>query len=154
MLAYVQLICYSENKTVEPYDLEYVCELYHYDIRKVIHTLQLWLNDDNRYLFARIMGFLDLFLMEGNVKFKILMDRLKGSSAKTIELCINYMTSKQDQNRPQEIIGIEHIHKMMENAANADAWIEFTDNQRHQVNKNPFYYLIKLTNNMIDLCLF
>ncbi|KAG2210880.1 hypothetical protein INT47_000034 [Mucor saturninus] len=133
MLAYVQLICCSENKTVEPYDLEFLCELYHYDIRKVIQTLQLWLNDDNRYLFARVMGFLDLLWIQKNDTLGILMDRLKGSSAKTIELCIDYITSKQGQHRQEKVMGIEDIHKRMENAAYADAWIEFTDKQRHQI---------------------
>lgn len=120
---------------MEPYDVEFLCELYGYDIRRVIDTLQLWLNDDNRYLFARVMGFLDLLTEKNGLM--ILMDRLNGLSAKTIELCINYFSSKQELEREkEEVMGIEAIHKMMENAAYADAWIGFTDKQRHQVSSN------------------
>lgn len=135
ILSYLQLICYSENHIVEPYDIEFLCELYHYDIRRIIDTLQLWLNNDNRYLFARVMGFLDL-LMDEKDGLVMLMDRLKGLSAKTIELCIDYFTSKQEyQKKEEQVMGIESIYKMMENAAYADAWIGFTDKQRHQVSK-------------------
>ncbi|KAI8095309.1 P-loop containing nucleoside triphosphate hydrolase protein [Thamnidium elegans] len=134
LLPYLQLICYSENGIVEPYDLEFLCELYHYDTRKMIDTLQLWLDNDNRHLFAKVMGFNDLLNNDDSDGLLLLMDRLKGSSGQTKELCIKYYKQEKKQDgEKEEVMGIESIYKMMESAAYADAWVGLTPKQRHQI---------------------
>lgn len=134
LLPYLQLICYSENRIVEPYDLECLCEMYHYDTRKMIDTLQLWLDNDNRHLFARVMGFNDLINDERD-GLLLLVDRLKGSSAKTIQICVEYFNNTQQLNgsKEKEVTGIESMYKIMDSAAHADAWIGLSQKQRHQV---------------------
>ncbi|KAI9264511.1 P-loop containing nucleoside triphosphate hydrolase protein [Helicostylum pulchrum] len=164
LLPYLQLICYSENGIVEPYDLEFLCELYHYDTRKMIDTLQLWLDSsDNRHLFAKVMGFNDLLYNDDSDGLLLLMDRLKGSSGQTKELCIKYYKQEKKQDVEKEVMGIESIYKMMESAAYADAWVGLTPKQRHQIydidqyddkadmmNNNSFFIYKNPTN--LDRC--
>lgn len=135
LVPYLHLICFSEEHfNVQPYDLEFLCKLYNYDTRRLIDTLQLWLHPQshNDNLFARIMGFQDLLFRKGVLME--LLDRLKGTSEKTIELCLNYYFTTVKEEK-EEVMGMEHVLQMMDTASFADAWIGLTEKQRHQVRK-------------------
>lgn len=127
---------------MQPYDIECLCELYNYDTRRIISTLQLYLSPHSGdiyvecpTLFAQIMGFSDLIGIENSVT--VLMDRLKGTSDIVKELCIKYYTESNTKEVEVEVeeedIGIDTLCEMMETASFADAWIGLTDKQRHQV---------------------
>jgi hypothetical protein len=139
LLPYLHLVCFSENHhRVQPYDIEFLSKLYNHDSRKLIDTLQLWLNQENiDYLFAQIMGFKDLLYNKAGLTK--LMDRLKGLSEKTIELCLNYYFTTIKEEEEQQVMGIEHVFQMMDTASFADSWIGLTDKQRHQVRKNNLF---------------
>ncbi|CAO3614793.1 unnamed protein product [Mucor hiemalis] len=140
LLPYLQLLCFSEKYIVQPYDIECLCELYNYDTRRIISTLQLYLSPHSGdiyvecpTLFAQIMGFSDLIGIENSVT--VLMDRLKGTSDIVKELCIKYYTESntKEVEVEEEDIGIDTLCEMMETASFADAWIGLKDKQRHQL---------------------
>jgi hypothetical protein len=142
LVPYIQLICYSENHLVEPSDIAYLCDLFQYDTRRIIDTLQFWLNETlpdghfvYQYLFAHAMGFADLLARPTTEDdLLVLMDRIKGCSYRIQDLCKQYYFEKKRVSKlDDEVMGIEDIYKVMETAAFADAWVGLTYKQRHQV---------------------
>jgi hypothetical protein len=150
LVPYIQLICYSENYLVEPSDIAYLCELFQYDIRCIIDTLQFWLNETlehdehfvYQYLFAHVMGFADLLSRPSADNNLQLMDRIKGSDHRIQDLCKQYYFEKilDHKQEKEEVMGIEDIYKVMETAAFADAWVGLTYKQRHQVSEKDFFF--------------
>ena len=141
---YIQLICYAEHYSVPKREITYLCELFEYDMRQIIDILQFWLNEtpsdkDEHFvypcLFAHIMGFSNsLFTRD----FMQLMDNLKGSNSRAIEICTRYYyeyntEQVQEQEQEQEVMEIEDLYQVIENASFADAWIGVNDKHRHQV---------------------
>ena len=145
---YVQLICYAEHYSIPKREITYLCELFEYDARQIIDMLQFWLNETPSdkdehfvypYLFAHIMGFSNsLFTRD----FMQLMDNLKGSNSRVIEICSRYYYeyNNTEQVQEQEVMDIEDLYQVIENASFADAWIGVNDKQRHQVSRFFFFF--------------
>ncbi|KAI8638169.1 P-loop containing nucleoside triphosphate hydrolase protein [Parasitella parasitica] len=142
-IQYVQLICYAENYSIPKREISYLCELCEYDTRKIIDMLQFWLNETStdrnghlvyRCLFAHIMGFSNSLFARDYMQ---LMDGLKGSSSKTIEICTRYyheyMLEQEDAQQEQEVMRIQDLTQAIENACFADAWIGLNNKHRHQL---------------------
>ncbi|CEP10934.1 hypothetical protein [Parasitella parasitica] len=143
LIQYVQLICYAESYSIPKREIRFLCEQFDYDTRRIIDTLQFWLNETSadetehlvyQCLFAHIMGFADS-LFAGD--FMQLMDGLKGLSSKTIEICTRYyheyMLAQQDAQQEPEVMRIQDLTQVIENACFADAWIGLDDKHRHQL---------------------
>ncbi|KAI9478367.1 MAG: hypothetical protein EXX96DRAFT_570574 [Benjaminiella poitrasii] len=148
LVPYFQLICYSENYVVDQGDIQYLCELYDYNTRQIIDTLQFWLNEraDNgehfvfHHLFAHVMGFADLITKPKQYTNNLveLMDRLKGLDSKTKHLCRRYYFTTL-HNPENSSVEIEEISNIMNTESFTDAYIGLTDQQRHQIYDSDQY---------------
>lgn len=136
LACYIQLICLIENHFIEPKDISFICSYFDYDTRKILENLQLWLNEsaDERfyfpYLFAHLVGFFDLIQQPNSYK---LADRLQGLTTKKQDLCKQYYFETIVSETDDENIGMDTICSLMESASFADAYIDLTEKQRHQV---------------------
>ncbi|KAI8075383.1 P-loop containing nucleoside triphosphate hydrolase protein [Gilbertella persicaria] len=130
LVPYLQLVCYLENyDRVRTIDIEYLCRLYDYDIRRILNTLQLWLSKDmQEYLFAHIMGFADLL---DTMNLQSLMDRLQNTDSKTKIICQEYYVDYYDCT-PHEY-DLNQISHLLDMCSFVDAYISPTDKQIHQV---------------------
>ncbi|KAL7316882.1 hypothetical protein PS15m_003315 [Mucor circinelloides] len=136
---YMHLICYAENYSIPKREIAYLCELLEYDTRQIIDMLQFWLNETPltttdhfvyQNLFAHIMGFADSLISKDVMQ---LMDHLKGCQSRVIEICTRYYYEYADEDQEQEVMRIEDLYQVMENASFADAWVGLKDKHRHQL---------------------
>lgn len=139
LLCYIQLICLIENHYIEPTDITYLCSYFDYDTRKILATLQLWLNEGGEehfyypYLFAHIVGFFDL-IQQPKSLYEF-MDRLQGLDTKKQDLCKQYyFDAVLDAEEEEEAAELETLCNLMETASFTDAYIDLTERQKHQVN--------------------
>lgn len=111
--------------------------------------LQFWLNETPttttdhfvyQNLFAHIMGFADSLISKDVMQ---LMDHLKGCQSRVIEICTRYYYECADEDQEQEVMRIEDLYQVMENASFADAWVGLKDKHRHQVSTSSTLSLQK-----------
>ncbi|KAF1804341.1 P-loop containing nucleoside triphosphate hydrolase protein [Mucor lusitanicus] len=139
---YMQLLCYAENYSIPKREISYLCELLEYDTRQVIDMLQFWLNETPpttghfvyHHLFAHVVGLANDCCWTDRMQW---MDHLKGCQSRVIELCTRYydecVAAAGGGEEQQEVMRIEDLYQVMENAAFADAWVGLKDKHRHQL---------------------
>ena len=143
LFSFLQLVCFQEKCIVEPYDIEFICRLYHHDLRRILTTLEFWLKHTEEkyrvypFLFAHIMGFNDLIGIQGGSSPFLLGDRLVGMDQKTMNLCSTYYDAYciGGSHGKVEEGDIETAYNFINDVAFADAYIGLTHKQRHQVYK-------------------
>ncbi|GAN09775.1 hypothetical protein MAM1_0290c09307 [Mucor ambiguus] len=141
---YMQLVCYAESYSIPKREITYLCELLEYDTRQVIDMLQFWLNETPttghfvyQHLFAHVMGLANCLMSQDRMQW---MDHLKGCQSRVIEICTRYYDecvaaaeNDENQEQQQEVMRIEDLYQVMENAAFADAWVGLKNKHRHQL---------------------